>query len=213
MTPKLSEEFRKKLKELTRTAACGRQYVLVHSLKAWLNDKKHSRVTGLVIEAFSGSRFSKDCTSIPGIENALLVFSILIDIDCAQHIDKLLRSNIVDSSLPSLNLKDIQTCLERNNVESPDIIAGNFDCKRWSFCPVEFSPRMAHVLPRERVLPIHLRELINDKGATADLWRIDVPEEFVHEDLRKCVAHSKSSSKDPSLKQFVSPFREAVRQN
>ena len=206
MAPSLSEEFRQKLKELTRKAACGRQYVLVHSLKAWLNDKKHNRVTHLIGEAFSSHRFSRDLTSLPGIENALLVFSILIDIDCAQYIDKLLRNDIVDSSLHSTDLKSrIQDCLERNNVESPDIIASNFDCKRWSFCPVEFTARISHVLPRERVLPIHLRELINDKGATADLWRIDVPEEFVHEDLQASVSHSKSRAKDPSLKQFVSP--------
>jgi hypothetical protein len=204
MEPSLSEEFRQKLKELTRKAACGRQYVLVHSLKAWLNDKKHNRVDRLIGEAFSGNRFDRDLTSFFGIDKALLVFSILIDIDCAQYIDKLLREGIFDGNLHLEGLKDkIQDCLKRNHVESPDIIASNFDCKRWSFCPVEFTPRMAHSLPRERVLPIHFRELINDKGATANIWRIEVPEEFVHAALQACVPHSKTKPRDASLKQFV----------
>jgi hypothetical protein len=94
MAQKASDEFRKKLRELTKKAACGRQYVLIHSLKAWMNQAGHKEE--LIGEAYSDSRFSKE--TLYKIDEALLVFSILLELKCERYIECFLRNNILDSA-------------------------------------------------------------------------------------------------------------------
>jgi hypothetical protein len=98
----------------------------------------------------------------------------------------------------------VKDCLDRSEVVSAGHIADQFERLRWRFCPVEFGVGMGRDLCSEMILAIQKREQINSKGATADLWRIDVPEEFVHSDLESVVPHSRSKTKDPDLGMHVS---------
>lgn len=202
MSRKATEEFRKKLKDFTKPAACGRSYVLVHSLREYIRDKKFQRCERLINEAFSKRTFDRD--RLHGIQRALLVFSILIEIEYEEYIDLFLRHNVFDSNLHSQKKEDIQHCLEKNDVAVAGIIAEQFDKLRWKYCPVEFDLDMGYDLPFDRILPLHRRTLINDKGATANIFKIEIAEEFVQPKLRAKVPHSKSNVPDPSIKQHVS---------
>jgi hypothetical protein len=193
-----SQRFRQRLNELTRTAACGRKYVLVHSLKDYVRKHKSS----LIEEAYSTNFFPRG--SLDRIDQALLVFSILLETGYERYIEIFLRRDILDSSLWGPSLKEhIRDFLEKNTIDSASDIADKFEKCRWKYCPLEFNLGISRDIKCDVVLPIVRRKLINDKGATADLWKIDVPEEFVDGKLRSAVPHSRSNHVDPELKQYV----------
>ena len=194
------EEFHHKLKSLTKQAACRRSFVFVEELKKWLLDPDHTRVGDLLIAAYAGQLLPPpNISGINSIESdcSLLVFSILLSIHHGHLLDIFSR-NINDRDLPTEHAGEarIQKFLDREHIPNAEEVARKFAQTKWSFCAPVFDLRTGHDYGTEVVLPIHKRRLMNDKGGTANLWEISVPEEFVSKKLRKAVADSRFLDKE-----------------
>jgi hypothetical protein len=70
---------------------------------------------------------------------------------------------------------------------------------QWRFCPAMFDLHMTNEYVKFRIIPIHRRHTINNKGGTARLWQIAVHEEFVSQELRQVVSKSKSKEEVPDF--------------
>ncbi|KAL9609992.1 MAG: hypothetical protein Q9167_005265 [Letrouitia subvulpina] len=86
----------------------------------------------------------------------------------------------VDRHLP-LSSADVESILKKENASS---LTAEFTEKQHRFCPARFNFQRPANWNKDVVIPICSKAPIN-KGGTAHLWQIDVPEEFVEEDLRK----------------------------
>jgi hypothetical protein len=191
------ELFQQKLKSLTKQAACGRSFVFVEELKKWLLDLDYNRVGDLLNEAYAGHALLpapniSEHISI-GSDCSLLVFSILLSIRQGHLIHIFIRKDIVDRNLRTEQAAEahIRKFLEREHIQDAAEVARKFAQTKWSFCAPVFDLRMGHDYGTEVVLPIHKMRSMSDKGGTANLWEISVPEEFISEKLRKAVADSR----------------------
>ena len=128
-----------------------------------------------------------------GEPSALLVFAILLELSSGAFIDWFLRYDL-DSSLP-IDLLQVRTKLSEFLPDSvAEHFAERFDRKQWRYCAVTFELGMSKEYERNRILPFCTKKPIMTKGGMADLWCIQVHEEFVGEDLRKAVTYSKALS-------------------
>jgi hypothetical protein len=191
--------FKEKLaKDFTRISVCGRPYVFVESLQTWLRSAASAELRQIDILLFAvyprpGWAPIKASQISDERECSLLIFSILLELDCGKSIDALHRKGVFDSYLSSDSTKSepIRNILTENKVDNAAQIAEKFESLRWRYCPAKFELGMARDFGTNRILPIHKRQAINEKGGTAQVWEIVVPEEFVSPELAKTVSSTK----------------------
>ena len=197
-------DFQTKLQAYTLESLHEKQFVLLPRLIEWLRSSDRtstSQVQRLLLEAYSEHLKSTPelpVTAASVSRNCLLVFSILLDIGHANLIDKFQEHKLVDHKLP-INHHQLETWLQNQNITGKvtrggDEVARLFHDAQWKFCAPSFYTHDANCFPAQQVLPIHRRHTINNKGGTAHLWEIEVPEEFVGEDLRVHVKDSQYES-------------------
>ncbi|KAL8690381.1 MAG: hypothetical protein Q9218_004160 [Villophora microphyllina] len=121
---------------------------------------------------------------------------------------RLLPENKKDSQLP-LSPDDVARILHTARASH---MASEFVKQQHRFCPARFEYQRPANWGKDVVLPICSKQPINE-GGTAHLWLIEVPEEFVGEDLRKESSRSRfnaATAADPdwryefALKTFTS---------
>lgn len=194
-------EFCNRLEAFTLEALHRRHFVLTITLQQWLRstvpNTTYSQIEGLLQEAYHDRREIKPSlpvTSESVSRDSLLVFSILLEIGYGHLIDRFRDHSFVDRNLPIHDAK-LRSWLQTEEIADfdkadRDTVANLFDKAQWKFCAPHFHLDDAFTYPHQRILPIHRRKRINDKGGTAQLWEIEVPEEFVGESLKPQVENS-----------------------
>lgn len=191
-------DFRAARKKYTQEAACGRNYVLVKKLKLWLESNGtdgRSQASHLLEFAYRERSHHRPVLPITREKlsdrhnGCLLVFCILLELDRGHLIDQFLRRDICDNRLP-INLHSLQEKAATMGISdsNANALANGFNNLQWQFCPTTFELRMGRKLVVDHILPFHKKKKINDKGATAQLWQIEVAEEFVDFNLARAVA-------------------------
>ena len=191
-------DFKATLKECTATTVCGRHFVLVARLTRWMRSQRPSEgvsQTACLLRAAYSQRTSpglpREVAQLPnGKRSALLVFAILLELGSGELIDSFLRNDL-DNGLP-IDLLQLRTKLVKFlPITKANDLAERFNQEQWRYCAATFNLGMGKDYGRKRIIPICAKEQINDKGGTADLWWIQVHEDFVGEELKKAVACSR----------------------
>lgn len=206
--------LRRKRTEFTRLAVCGREYILVSELTAWLLSKAPFVAEGTSYDISWLSRLIRRCYP-DGLSpfraeeleehQHILLFCILIEIGMGSQTHKFLPHVKSDHDLPIglFGLVDVFTDMKEKGYlqtqDDPSSIAGTFDHVQWKYCAPKFRLHMDRSFLQKHILPIDVKQQINDKGGTADVWEIAVLEEFVATDLREVVKTSKYSGSDGRL--------------
>ena len=199
-------DFKAMLKKWTVLGTCKRQFVLVAKLTSWMKEPGpgcHNRRTGCLLQA-AYSRRNEPGLPIEadhiaqGGQSALLTFCILLELDLGRLIHIFHSHELVDRKLP---IDQHQLC-EKLEVlddlpEPAEQLAMKFNEKQWRYCAATFDLRMGREYVSHKILPIRVKRKINKKGATADLWYIEVHEEFVTKRLRDAVPDSRFSLEGP----------------
>lgn len=191
-------DFKDARAKYTKTAACGRDYVLVTKLKLWLESKvapgagdrtQASRLLEFAYRRRShrpGLPITREVLS-DSHNGCLLVFCILLELDRGHLIDEFWSQGIWDKHLP-IDLHSLLKKAATITTSDSDALANGFNNLQWKFCPASFEMTWRRKLVAEHILPFYKKEKINEKGFTAQLWQIEVPEEFIGPNLVRAVA-------------------------
>ena len=198
------DEFHDQIRRCTLTAYCGREFIRVTELKRWL--RSDSPTPG---KTWLGLLLPRDPSQLEPLvsermlnsHNALISFSILLNLNCTNHLETFLGVDVVDSKLP-IDLSVLRSRLIDAQIPEPELFAQAFAKEQWKFCPATFELEGTDNHIQNRILPITNCESINDKGGTAGLWQIEVPEDFVGESLRAEVPRLRH--KGPGVYEWVS---------
>lgn len=188
----------------TKTAVCGRRYIFVESLKKWLRGSlsRKGPIDDLVPAAYTVYKEVKPNSpwpwpQIPAEQISsstgcqLLVFSILLLLDQGHLIHKFNRKGINDDSLPVTDSKLLAKIFSNHQLGDPSQLALDFQRLQWQFCPPQFGLGRDMEFGENVILPIHQQHIITEKGATACVSSIVVPEEFVSVALQREAEHSR----------------------
>lgn len=182
-----------------KSAACGRDYILVKKLTLWLESKASPGVDGATqtsrLLEFAYRKLSPDKPGHPitleslsiGHNRCLLVFCILLELGQGDLIHLFQRRNGIDRRLP-IPLLSLREIAKDIGVINPDELADGFNNLQWRFCPAIIEKDMGRDFKENEILPFCHKEKINDKGGTAQLWQIEVPEEFVGPELAEAIS-------------------------
>ena len=187
-------EFKSKLELYTKTAACGRQFVLVEKLREWLRSPCEGMATHaarlLRVAYEDRPNFMPIIYDIfeAGDSCCLLVFCILQLIGCGKAIATFCSYQKVDRLLP-MRRDTIQEMFRIANIQDKDLPSRFFELQH-RFTPARFELHMRYSWDEDTVLPIYRKNPIKE-GGTAHLYQIDIPEEFVGEKLRDVCAGSR----------------------
>lgn len=198
-------QFKQKLGTLTKTAACGREFVLVQELMDWLGEPGVPRIAPLLHDAYKCDHNWAPIRPdrISESEQTLLVFCILLDLGYGYLIDKFLEKDMklsVETDMEAHITEHLQS--EGIEYDQAAEIGKRFEEARWRFCPAQFEFGVSHNYGKKRILPFLKRVPIDEgegKGGTANLWNISVPEEFVGCKLRRKVPSSKFRDEDSGV--------------
>lgn len=195
-------------KKYTKKAACGRKYVLVSKLKLWLAAPGVDNTTQArrLLEFAYGRRSpNRPRTPISSKElfhsryGCVLVFCILLELGCGYLIDQFLGRGIYDDLLP-IDLRPLREKTAAMGMgNNADALAEDFNRLQWQFCPVILEMRVGPKLGSDHILPFYKKEKINEKGGTAQLWQIEVPEEFIGPNLVQAVLRNGYPCHDDDL--------------
>ena len=200
------EQYTSKLDEYTRRAACGRHFVLVNRLQDWLRSPVEGDATyadRLLQCAYSnrpspGIPMTSDKLK-PGDDCCLLVFCILQKIGRGHLIDVFSRKDKIDRSLP-ISQKDLKAIAD--DVNDADLLC-KFSKLQHRFRPARFNLHGRIEWDEDMVVPIYRKYSIK-KGGTAQLWQIDIPEEFVGQTLRDVSSGSRFNAGSEEAPDWVS---------
>ena len=194
------EEFNTKLKEHTRQAHDGREFVLVDSFQRWLRSpiERGTHAERLLELVAYGNRKEPGIPITgdnfkPGDQCCLLVFCILQMLDHGSLIELFSRRGKVDRLLP-LAPDDLLSIFQGAifqgaKVKDQDLVS-KFSTIQHRFRPARFELHSSTDWDENMVIPIYRMNPIKD-GGTASLWQIDVPEDFVGESLRDVCSGSR----------------------
>lgn len=195
--------------------ACGRPYVRVSKLKKWLNSEtdfrgdKTTQTTRLLEYAY------RNWDNVTPIDRStlfqdgnpcILVFVILLTMDWGWLVHCFHSIHFSDAKLP-IDLATLRTTFSemadrrilKRSDPSPEVLADLFNRNQWQFCPARFNGGYDEYWVKDRIIPIHKKVLISDKGGTAKLWQIAVLEEFIGKKLQQIVPHARYDDKKDDL--------------
>ncbi|KAK4208644.1 hypothetical protein QBC37DRAFT_296262 [Rhypophila decipiens] len=119
------------------------------------------------------------------IKNALILFAILLKLDCG-HLIHIFQQHFHDNSLDAVIHRNILNQeLEDSNLEYPADILEQFDQERWAFCPAKIEHMHNHTKAfygGHWILPFCAREAINE-GGTAHVDRVLLQQDLVPDDV------------------------------
>ena len=187
--------FKQKLeKEWKHTAVCGRQFVLTHKLKEWMNTKDHpdhptnaGRLLTAVYSDYSKNHIQP--VDSEDITHYLLVFAILLQNDLGSLVHHFTAARIDDSRLPwPLTFQGLRE-LGDSELESVEEI---FDQDRWAYCPVKIQSDMKKTsIDARSIMPFCRKQEINGKGGTAQVFQVLIQEHFISPDLQDMITDSR----------------------
>ena len=154
------EEFKKTLHQNTRTAACGRPFVLVEKLQHWLRSPTSGEVTHaecLVGVAYKDRRtpflpIAPHSFFNPGDNCCLLVFCILQLVGCGSAIEVFYEYQKTDRLLP-MRLDTIQQMFHFANIKDPNKTSEFFELQH-RFKPARFDWQAKNNWDSNTVIPV-----------------------------------------------------------
>ena len=189
---KAIDDFRKTLKGCTVEASCGRPLVLVTRLTTWLMEKCEMEDYTQVERLLDAAYQERTATS-PGLpikkdnicdnnDSSLKLFCILLDLGRGELIHELTRREKTDKNFPTElpRLIDVFRFLG----EEATSVAASFDHLQWKYFPAILERNTGKEYHQNRVLPFTKIVEINSKGGTAQLFQVEVLEDFVGPNLR-----------------------------
>ena len=202
------DEFRRKLDLYTQTAVCGRRFVLVEKLQGWLRSPCDGQTTyadrllRVTYQDRSGHDFQPVTSDIfkPGESCCLLVFCILHLVGHRKAIQAFSLHQKVDRQLP-MGRETIEKMCRDADIRDEDIPSKFFQVQH-RFTPAKFELRQGKKWERDTVIPIYQKNPIKE-GGTAQLYQIDIPEEFVDEKLRHVCAGSRFNAASTESPEWV----------
>ena len=187
--------FDHKLEEYTRTAVCGRKFILVDKLLKWLRSPVEAQITRadhLLRAAYrewaSPGRPITSYAFREGADCCLIVFCILQTIGCGSKVHFFKRKGKVDGQIP-FTRETVQDIFRAASVEDEELPSKFYDVQ-YRFRPAKFDLREGSDWDAEIVIPIYQKNLIK-RGGVGELWQINVPEEFVTPMLRSVASGSR----------------------
>lgn len=200
--------FRKTVRACEMKAICGRTFIRVEQLKAWVS----GQMERLLEAAYQTG--SQTHPALPISERqicsshhcASLIFCILLEMGAGNKIHYFYRLGLYDSRLGDLDSGSLQQTLKRSSLGSEEGIdigefAKDFARRQWRYCPVKFELEDMNDCKHQQIIPIHKKEAINDKGFTASVWQVEVLEEFIGLPMRKVIATSRYTDSRDGLGQ------------
>jgi hypothetical protein len=191
-------DFRETVRACEMKAICGRTFIRVEQLKAWVSGQM-----GRLLEA-AYQTGSQTHPALPISERnicsshncASLIFCILLEMGAGSVIHYFYRLGLYDSRLGDLDSGSLQQTLKHSDLGSKEGIdieefAKDFAKRQWRYCPVKFEFEDMKDCKPQQIIPIHKKEAINDKGFTASVWQVEVLEEFIGPPMRKVIATSR----------------------
>lgn len=202
------DTFKTKLEdEWTRTPNCqvrpGCQclppFISTASLKQWMDRKERgkSETNGKrVLDEVNAIRWTNFLNSglvFEGDHSCVLVFSCLLKQDQGRLIYIFRNANILDKNLsdPKLDYNPLRVKLTRHKalhrIDNVEKIINDFEKNRWAFCPAHLDQELLDNIRfgAKLLLPFCTRDLVNDKGGTASVSQVTVPEKYVSLEIKK----------------------------
>lgn len=200
--------FKLQLKGCTTEDYLGRPYIRRSRLLAWFKSPVpgHPGTTqaGRLLAAAYRDRVNQPVQPITkeklcdGEDRCLLVFSIFLELDRGQLINRFVRQGKVDKHLP-ITLADLKNTLTKmGHTRDLEELAVSFHSIQWRYCAPIFELNITRDFPRNQILPIRRKREIAT-GGTAQLWQIEVLEDFVGPQLRLAVQGSRYDDPNDGL--------------
>lgn len=162
-------------------------YHPVDTIKTWMlatNGRNNVPNSAKLLHAVSNPN-AFAATGPNEIRNALIVFAILLKLDCG-HLIHIFQQHFHDDSLDSPIPTAILTReLEDSNLEYAGDILEQFEQERWAFCPAKIEHMHNHTKAfygGHWILPFCAREPIGE-GGTAHVDRVLLQEDLVPDDV------------------------------
>lgn len=194
--------FDLRLKACTVQAACGREYVLGSKLKGWLVHEPLAPHDSHLIQLHQHvypDWEKKPVHLMPPnkivSDNCVFLFCILLEMRLGSLIHQIWRHHKSDEDLP-INLFAVKELFAALKIPDYEKTAVEFDKLQWKYAPARLDLYTGWVYHERRVMPFRRRLKINEKGATAQLWQIEVLEDFVSDKLKQMVPDSVFDPKD-----------------
>ena len=189
------QTYLEKIRSYTIENVDGQQYILTSSLVDWLVAKANPIASHLdiLLDYVYAQNFMVPINTVKvsvGSQKCLLVFSILLELGHGYLIDKFQQHNLTDDRLP-FALAQLEDTMAKMELIGVDWLARKFSEKQWAYLPMHFEYGASFVCPPQRIVPIHQRQRINDKGGIATLWRVVILEAFVDHDLRQVASNAR----------------------
>jgi hypothetical protein len=191
--------FQSKLHEYTvrpnkRDEQAPRPFVLRSKLEKWLKDPVEENAATLLEAVYNAWHQPTPPIKIGTIvENCLITFCILIELKLGELIYCFQRCGILDAKLPiklSELEEDVLNSLMNYGMASADArarapdLARSFDREQWKYCAVRFKMGNRQNYESRRIFPYIDRKLITEKGATANLYEVAIPDGFLDKSLK-----------------------------
>lgn len=204
-TSPIYSSFLSMLKKCAMHNAIGQVWINTRLLKKWMLEKAGQQATNLkLLIDFAYSEITNTSIDLDELTNSindsLIVFSLLLEHKHGFLMHKFHDHGLNDSRLPfdknilgELLIKSVSETHWDASLDSQILST------QWKYCPVIFDLDMALELPDGAVLPVVQRQRINDKGATAQLWEVSIPEDFVGSKLRQAASSARFSSVSDNL--------------
>ncbi|KAK8862219.1 hypothetical protein PGQ11_008454 [Apiospora arundinis] len=154
-----------------------------------------------------------------------IVFAILLNLDCGFLIRTFQRFGITDGNLSNEGLSNLDTLkedLQQSSVSDVNKLLNMFDDMRFMFQHVVMDLNTPTVYSDRRrgrwISPFCRRQLINNKGGTAQVWQVSVQDRFLSTGLKERLKRSEYN--DPvygkcysmALKTFTSENKHVFNQ-
>jgi hypothetical protein len=120
----------------------------------------------------------------------ILTFSILLELGRGDLVHWFWRWERGDKQLP-IDLVSLRAIFR--DMQTPNWVqyAEAFNDVQWKYCAPKLDLNNGRQYPEQRIMPFRRKKQINKKGGTAQLWQIEVLEEFVEPKLREAVTKSR----------------------
>lgn len=196
----IRREFDKTLQKCRRKNYRGHDfYHPVDDIKKWmLAVSGHNNIPNsarLLQAVFTTNIFA--ATGPNEIRNALILFAILLKLDCG-HLIHIFQQHFHDDSLDAVLPAVLNNELESSGLEYPGDILEQFDQERWAFCPAKIEDMHNHtkaLYGGHWILPFCKRERINE-GGTATVDKVLVEEDLVPKELKRALEGNEFTDKE-----------------
>jgi hypothetical protein len=185
-------------------------FVLWSQLRAWLDSRNESRdlqtraqalFAGSLAEArFEGLPVAKE-ENFQASEAFLKNFSILLATGSGCFIGLLIEHAVAEQDLP-FSKSQLDDIFDRTLLPDARERSVRFFEYQWQFCPAKLELGGIYEFSDLTVIPIAKWTEINRKGGTARVRKVQIPKEFIGNELRNATSSAnspESNSENPSV--------------